>query len=108
VARRVADPAKSVDNISPLRRPLRQRSPRPGPRPRDTIAWTQTPAAPGAAATAGPDRAVPEEMARLCEGDRQGAIVLRFRELGYLYITLDLLGFRRGSANEVLKWIGKR
>src|SRR6266849_4034473 len=40
--------------------------------------------------------------------DRHGAIVRRFRELGYLYVTLDLQGFRSGSANEVLKWIGKK
>jgi uncharacterized protein len=51
---------------------------------------------------------VPEEMARLWEADRHGAIVRRFRELGYLYVTLDLQGFRSGSANEVLTWIGKR
>jgi uncharacterized protein len=51
---------------------------------------------------------VPEEMAGLWEADRHGAIVRRFRELGYLYVTLDLQGFRSGSANEVLKWIGKK
>jgi uncharacterized protein len=50
----------------------------------------------------------PEEMARLWQEDRHGAIVRRFRELGYLYVTLDLQGFRSGSANEALKWIGKK
>jgi len=50
----------------------------------------------------------PEEMPRLWEDDRHGAIVRRFRELGYLYVTLDLQGFRSGSANEALKWIGKK
>lgn len=50
----------------------------------------------------------PEEMPRLWEEDRHGAIVRRFRELGYLYVTLDLQGFRSGSANEVLKWIGRK
>jgi uncharacterized protein len=50
----------------------------------------------------------PEEMPRLWEDDRHGAIVQRFRELGYLYVTLDLQGFRSGSANEVLKWIGRK
>jgi uncharacterized protein len=50
----------------------------------------------------------PEEMARLWEEDRHGAIVRRLRELGYLYVTLDLQGFRSGSANEALKWIGKK
>jgi pyridinium-3,5-biscarboxylic acid mononucleotide sulfurtransferase len=50
----------------------------------------------------------PDEMPRLWEDDRHGAIVRRFRELGYLYVTLDLQGFRSGSANEALKWIGKK
>jgi uncharacterized protein len=50
----------------------------------------------------------PGEMPRLWEADRHGAIVRRFRELGYLYVTLDLQGFRSGSANEALKWIGKK
>jgi uncharacterized protein len=50
----------------------------------------------------------PEEMGHLWQDDRHGAIVRRFRELGYLYVTLDLQGFRSGSANEALKWIGKR
>ncbi len=50
----------------------------------------------------------PEEMPRLWADDRHRAIVRRFRELGYLYVTLDLQGFRSGSANEALKWIGKK
>jgi uncharacterized protein len=50
----------------------------------------------------------PAEMPRLWEGDRHGAIVRRLRELGYLYVTLDLQGFRSGSANEALRWIGKK
>jgi uncharacterized protein len=50
----------------------------------------------------------PEDIGRLWEAGRREAIVARFRELGYLYVTLDLQGFRSGSANEVLKWIGKK
>lgn len=50
----------------------------------------------------------PEEMPRLWTDDRHQAIVRRLRELGYLYVTLDLQGFRSGSANEALKWIGKK
>ncbi len=50
----------------------------------------------------------PEEMGRLFEDGRHEAVVKRFRELGYLYVTLDLQGFRSGSANEILKWIGKK
>src|SRR5499433_702354 len=50
----------------------------------------------------------PAEMERLWDGGRREAVVARLRELGYLYVTVDLQGFRSGSANEVLKWIGKR
>jgi len=50
----------------------------------------------------------PAEMGRLWEEGRHTAIVRRFRELGYQYVTLDLQGFRSGSANEVLQWIVKR
>ena len=50
----------------------------------------------------------PEELGRLWEEGRREAIVARFRELGYLYVTVDLQGFRSGSANEILKWTGKK
>ena len=50
----------------------------------------------------------PEEMGRLFEDGRHEAVVRRFRELGYLYVTLDLQGFRSGSANEILKWTAKK
>jgi uncharacterized protein len=50
----------------------------------------------------------PAEMARLWEEGRAHAVVQRLRELGYAYVTLDLHGFRSGSANEVLAWIGRR
>ncbi len=50
----------------------------------------------------------PEELGRVWEDGRREAIVGRFRELGYLYVTMDLQGFRSGSANELLRWIGKR
>ena len=50
----------------------------------------------------------PEEMRRLFDDGRHEAVVKRFRELGYLYVTLDLQGFRSGSANEILKWTAKK
>ena len=50
----------------------------------------------------------PAEMGRLFEEGRHEAVVKRFRELGYLYVTLDLQGFRSGSANEILKWTAKK
>ena len=49
-----------------------------------------------------------DEIGRLLEEGRREAIVARFRELGYLYVTVDLQGFRSGSANELLKWIAKK
>ena len=49
-----------------------------------------------------------EDLPRLWEDGRHTAIVTRFRELGYLYVTVDLQGFRSGSANELLKWIAKK
>lgn len=48
------------------------------------------------------------EMERLRQEGLREAILARFRELGYAYVTLDLQGFRSGSANEMLQWIGKR
>jgi pyridinium-3,5-biscarboxylic acid mononucleotide sulfurtransferase len=43
-----------------------------------------------------------EEMARLWEDGRHEAIVTRLRELGYIYVTVDLAGFQSGSANLLL------
>jgi len=44
-----------------------------------------------------------DEMARLWEDGRHERIVARLRELGYVYVTLDLAGFQSGSANLLLK-----
>ena len=44
-----------------------------------------------------------DEMARLWEDGRHEAIVKRFRELGYVYIAVDLAGFQSGSANLLLQ-----
>jgi uncharacterized protein len=41
-------------------------------------------------------------MAILMSGGRRGAVVERFKQLGFLYVTLDLAGFRSGSMNDVL------
>ena len=49
-----------------------------------------------------------EEIPRLWEGDRHALVVRRFRELGYHFVTVDLQGFRSGSANEALRWIAKK
>lgn len=42
-------------------------------------------------------------MAIIMSGGRRQAVVSRFKELGFAYVTLDLNGFRSGSMNEVLK-----
>jgi uncharacterized protein len=44
-----------------------------------------------------------EELGRVWDGDRHEKIVRRFRELGYVYVTVDLAGFQSGSANLLLK-----
>ena len=44
-----------------------------------------------------------DELARVWDVDHAARIVARFRELGYIYVTLDLAGFQSGSANLVLK-----
>jgi uncharacterized protein len=43
-----------------------------------------------------------DEIPRLWEDGRHQAIVTRFRELGYLYVAVDLGGFQSGSANLLL------
>ena len=43
-----------------------------------------------------------EEIPRLWEEGRHEAIVARLRELGYLYVAVDLAGFQSGSANLLL------
>jgi uncharacterized protein len=42
-------------------------------------------------------------MAVLMNGGRRSTVVERFKQLGFLYVTLDLAGFRSGSMNDVLK-----
>jgi pyridinium-3,5-biscarboxylic acid mononucleotide sulfurtransferase len=42
----------------------------------------------------------PEELARLVEPELRERITARLRELGFRYVTLDLIGYRTGSLNE--------
>jgi uncharacterized protein len=44
-----------------------------------------------------------DEIPRLWQDGRHEAIVTRFRELGYLYVAVDLAGFQSGSANLLLR-----
>jgi pyridinium-3,5-biscarboxylic acid mononucleotide sulfurtransferase len=43
-----------------------------------------------------------DDLPKLWEEGRREAILKRFRELGYLYVTIDLAGFNSGSANLLL------
>ena len=49
-----------------------------------------------------------EEIPRLWQDDRHEQILQRFRELGYVYVAVDLAGFHSGSGNLVLKLEQKR
>jgi len=44
-----------------------------------------------------------EDVPRLWQDGRHQAIVTRLRELGYVYVAVDLAGFQSGSANLLLK-----
>jgi uncharacterized protein len=44
----------------------------------------------------------PAEFLKLIEVAVRENLVRRFREIGFLYVTLDMMGFRSGSLNEVL------
>ncbi len=43
------------------------------------------------------------EMPKILAGDTVGRVVAALKVLGYLHVTLDLQGYRRGSVNEVLQ-----
>ena len=50
----------------------------------------------------------PGDMAMLLEQETREKLVEHFRSLGYLYITVDMAGFRSGSLNEALRQHGRR
>ena len=50
----------------------------------------------------------PEEIPRLMDPAVRDATVHKLRELGYLYITLDLAGYRTGSLNEAVAHLPRR
>jgi pyridinium-3,5-biscarboxylic acid mononucleotide sulfurtransferase len=45
----------------------------------------------------------PNEFDRLFERETREAIIGKFKEVGFSYVSLDLQGYRTGSLNEVLK-----
>lgn len=44
----------------------------------------------------------PTQFSALFEGERREAVVERLKELGFLFVTLDLEGYRTGSMNDTL------
>ena len=49
----------------------------------------------------------PAEMDRALQREMIDELALRFRELGFKYVTLDLHGFRSGAMNEILPRVSK-
>ncbi|MCR5545892.1 MAG: TIGR00268 family protein, partial [Lachnospiraceae bacterium] len=45
---------------------------------------------------------MPEELERLATKNVRERLVTELKALGFLYVTMDLQGYRRGSLNEVL------
>jgi uncharacterized protein len=43
------------------------------------------------------------ELSKFLQGDNSKKIAEALKKIGYAHVTLDLLGYRRGSANELLK-----
>ena len=46
---------------------------------------------------------LPKDIERFMEESLRNEVVAYFKQLGFLYVTLDLQGYRTGSMNEVLK-----
>jgi uncharacterized protein len=45
----------------------------------------------------------PKEIERMLDPSIRAAIVSKFKEVGFSYVSVDLQGFRSGSLNEVLR-----
>ena len=45
----------------------------------------------------------PEEWSRFSDFDLRLQIQQKLREIGFLYVTLDLVGYRTGSLNEAIR-----
>ena len=45
---------------------------------------------------------LPEDLPKILTSDNLELIKTKFKELGFVYITIDIEGFRSGSMNEVL------
>ena len=51
---------------------------------------------------------LPEELSKALQPECRQAIITEFKSLGFAYVTLDLLGYRTGSMNEVLGVAGAK
>ena len=45
---------------------------------------------------------LPEDISLLLQDGKRKALVKKFKEIGYKYVTIDMEGYRSGSMNEVL------
>lgn len=45
---------------------------------------------------------LPDDMIKILDEDIRDEVVKKFKNIGFVYITLDLIGYRTGSMNEVL------
>lgn len=45
---------------------------------------------------------MPEDFSLLLQHERRQAVIRKFKEIGYIYVTIDMEGYRSGSMNEVL------
>ena len=46
---------------------------------------------------------IPDDITRIAERETREAVYREFKKLGFLYVTLDMAGYRTGSMNDVLK-----
>ena len=46
---------------------------------------------------------LPEEFEKLINEDVRNRITAAFRSFGFTYVTMDLIGYRTGSMNEVIE-----
>ena len=45
----------------------------------------------------------PEDIPRLASDEIREAVYDRFRELGFIFVTLDMKGYKSGSMNATMK-----
>lgn len=45
---------------------------------------------------------MPGDIPELLQNDKRRALIRKFKEIGYKYVTIDMEGYRSGSMNEVL------